>query len=100
MRKVKWKWDHGIFVPFCPYCKEPAYDKHQCKFCGRKYEWVEGKQQPTVVEHDGYTIIQCLNNHIQVYKNGSLAMHINCTQKMSVEQLKTIVSLHKAREDN
>ena len=88
MAKVNWRWDYGVYVPFCPFCKEPAYEKDHCVFCGKKYEWVEGKHQPTVVEHNGYTVIQCTNNHIQVYKDGRLCYHASCTKKMSVDELK------------
>ena len=93
MKKVKWKWDHGVFVPFCPYCREPAYVKDHCVFCNKKYEWVDDhKHQPTVVEHNGYTIIQCTNNHIQIYKDGRIVMHASCTEKKTVEELKEQVA--------
>lgn len=88
MAKVNWKWDYGVYVPFCPFCKEPAYEKDHCVFCGKKYEWVEGKHQPTVVEHHGYTMIQCTNNHLQLYKDGRIVMHASCKKKMTVDELK------------
>lgn len=92
MKKVKWKWDCDVYVPRCPYCSEPAYEEDHCVFCGKKYEWVEGKHKPTVVEHNGYTIIQCTNNHIQIYKNGRIVMHASCTEKKTVEELKEQVA--------
>ena len=92
MKKVKWKWDMGVYVPLCPYCNEPAYEEDHCVFCGKKYEWVEGKHKPTVVEHNGYTIIQCTNNHIQIYKDGRIVMHASCTKKMTEEELKQQVA--------
>lgn len=92
MKKVKWTWDWGVYIPHCPYCNEPAYEEDHCVFCSKKYEWVEGKQQPMVVEHNGYTIIQCTNNHIQIYKNGRIVMHASCTEKKTVEELKEQVA--------
>ncbi len=92
MKKVKWKWDFGVYVPFCPYCYEPAYEEDHCVFCGKKYKWVEGKVKPTVVEHNGYTIIQCTNNHIQIYKDNRIVMYASCTKKMTEDELKQQVA--------
>ena len=91
MKKVKWQWDMGVDVPFCPYCDEPAYEKDHCAFCGKKYKWVEGKHKPTVVEYGDYRIIQCTNNHIQVYKNNQIVMYSSCTKKLTEEELKAHV---------
>lgn len=90
MKKVKWTWDWGVFVPLCPHCNELAYEKDHCVFCGKKYIWVDDgeRAKPTVVEHNGYTIIQCTNNHIQIYKDGRIVMHASCTKKMTEEELK------------
>ena len=92
MKKVKWTWDFGVYVPLCPYCNELAYEQDHCVFCGKKYEWVEGKHKPTVVEHNGYTIIQCTNNHIQIYKDGRIVMHASCTKKMTEDELREQVA--------
>lgn len=100
MAKVNWRWDCGVYVPFCPFCNEPAYEKDHCVFCGKKYEWVEGKHQPTVVEHHGYTMIQGTGNGLFLYKNGTIIMHASCTKKMSVEELKAEVErFEKIRRD-
>lgn len=90
MKKVKWTRDWGVYVPLCPYCNECAYKKDHCVFCKKPYQWVDGgkKAQPTVVEHNGYTIIQCTNNHIQIYKDERIVMHCSCTKKMTEEELK------------
>lgn len=88
MKKVNWTWYLGVYVPLCPYCNEPAYEKKKCVFCGKKFEWVEGEIKPTVIEHEGYTIIQETNNHIQIYKDNHLVMHASCTKKMTEEELK------------
>lgn len=91
MEKVVWKWDYGVYVPFCPYCNEPAYDKNECLFCGKPYEWVEGEFQPTEVKRGEYTVIQSTNNHIGVYKSGQLVSHINCSEKKTEEELTMIL---------
>ena len=95
VKKVKWKRDWGVYVPFCPYCNELAYEHDHCVFCGKKYEWVEGKIKPTVVEHEGYTIVQCTNNHIQVYKDNRLVLHASCNKKMTEDELKGQVAFLK-----
>ena len=92
MKKVKWKWDWGVYVPLCPYCYEFAFEKDHCVFCGKKYEWVEGEHKATVVEHNGYTIVQCTNNHIQIYKNGRIVYHASCTKKMTDDELREQVT--------
>ena len=92
MKKVKWTWDWGVYVPHCPYCYEFAFEKDHCKFCGKKYERVEGKHNPTVIEHNGYTIVQCTNNHIQIYKDGRIVYHASCTKKMTDDELREQVT--------
>jgi hypothetical protein len=92
MKKVKWTWDWGVYVPLCPYCNEFAYEKDHCVFCDKKYKWVEGEIKPTVIEHNGYTIVQATNNHIQVYEEGRLIYTASCTKKMSEEELKEQVA--------
>ena len=63
MKKVNWKWDYGVYVPFCPYCDEPAYEKDHCCFCNKPYEWV----------------------------NGELISHISCTKKFNKTELKELL---------
>lgn len=92
MKKVNWKWDCGVYVPFCPYCDEPAYDKHRCCFCGKEYEWVEGEFKPTIVEEGDYTVIQSTNNHISIYKGDDIVSHINCTKKCTEAELKELIN--------
>lgn len=103
MKKVKWTYDWEVYVPLCPYCNEPAYEEDHCVFCGKQYKWVDGGEEAKikVVEHNGYTIIQCTNNHIQVYKDGSLVMHASCTKKMTEDELKDqVVFLEEMRKDD
>lgn len=92
MKIVNWKWDYGVYVPFCPYCDEPAYEKERCVFCGKEYGWVEGEHKPTVVEEGDYTIVQSTNNHISIYEKGELVSHISCTEKCTEEELRELAS--------
>lgn len=87
MGKVIWRWEYGVYVPFCPYCDEPAYDKDRCVFCGREYEYTEGEYKPTEVLYKGYTAFQSTNNHITIYKNGETISHISCDSKMTESEL-------------
>ena len=64
IKPVIWKWDYGVYVPFCPYCGEPAYEKDRCFSCGKPYEWTDGEIEPTTVSRGEYTAIQATNNHI------------------------------------
>ena len=101
MKKVNWRWDMGVYVPFCPHCDELAYDETHCVFCGKKYKWVDGEIKPTVVEHGEYTIVQCTNNHIQVYRDGRMVMHSSCTSKLTEEELKQHVDFVRSlRKDS
>lgn len=95
MRKVKWRWDYGCYVCFCPYCDEPAYEKDRCAFCGKPYKWVEPKHKPTIVEVGEYTIIQATNNHIQIYKGEQMVMHASCTAKKTDEELRQMVEVYE-----
>lgn len=43
MKKIEWRYEFGRYVPYCPNCKEPAYKKDHCVFCGSKYKWCRVK---------------------------------------------------------
>ena len=49
----------------------------------------------TAVEHNGYTVIQCTNNDILVYKNGRIIMHSHCIKKKTIEELKEFTNAIK-----
>lgn len=85
--KVNWRWDMGVYVPFCPYCDELAYEKDHCVFCNREYEWVEGEHKSTIVEVGEYIVVQATNNHIHIYKDGRIIGHVSCTKKMTEDEL-------------
>ena len=89
--EVQWQWDYGVYIPFCPYCNEPAYDEKICFNCGKEYKWVEGKHKSTVIHHKGYTIAQATNNHVTITKNGDLISHSQCIEKLSEDDLKAMV---------
>ena len=92
MKKVEWQDEYGELVPVCPYCNEWAYDKERCVFCGKPYEYWEPEDlpKPTVVEHEGFKIVQVPSNHIQIYdaKDGRLVYHASCTKKLTEDELR------------
>lgn len=90
IKKVIWEteFDSEEKYPFCPYCKEFAYEKDHCVFCGKAYEWVEGEESNTVVEVGEYTIVQTPGKHIHLIKGDKLVMHAQCTKKLTEEELK------------
>ena len=101
IKKIVWRKEFGEGrYPFCPYCNEFAYEQDHCVFCAKKYEWVDEGEKTTVVEHNGYIIIQCTNNHIQIYKDGQIVLLASCTKKMTEEELKGQVAfLEMMRKD-
>lgn len=96
MKKIKYRWDMGVYVAFCPYCDELVYEKDRCVFCGKPYEYVEGKHKPTIVEEDEYTIVQATNNHIQIYKDGRMVMHMSCRKKKTEDELRSTIELYES----
>lgn len=90
--KVNWRWDWGVYVPFCPYCDEPAYEKDHCVFCNKPYEWVAGEYKDTIVSVGEYTVVQTTNNNIHIYKGERLVMHSICTKKKTEDELKEMVA--------
>lgn len=49
-----------------------------------------------VLNYNGYKIIQCTNNHIQIYKDNRIVYHASCRKKMTEEELKEQVDFLKA----
>ena len=92
MKKVKWRWDMGCYIAFCPYCNEPAYEKDYCVFCFKDYKWVDKSKERMVIVGD-YTIIQASNKHIQVYKDGRMVFHASCTKRLSKRKLRGYAKL-------
>lgn len=96
MKKVKWRWDYGVYVPFCPYCDELAYEKDKCVFCGKTYEWREGKYRGTEVNVGEYTVYQATDNHIYIYNaEGNMILHASCRKKMTEDELKDMVKVYE-----
>lgn len=96
MEKVVWKWEYGVYVPFCPYCDEPAYEHDRCVFCGAPYQWEDGEVQPTQVTVGEYTVVQATNNHLHIYQNGKLVYLASCENKMTEDELKSQIELYRA----
>lgn len=86
MKKVKWKWDWGVYAPFCPYCNEPAYEEDHCVFCKKEFKWVN-KSKDREIKVGEYTVIQASNNHITIKKNGRQVYHASCTEKKTENEL-------------
>lgn len=93
MKEVQWRWDYGVYVPFCPYCDEPAYERDKCLSCGKTYKWVESDIKDTVIEKGKYTIAQCSNNHVHIYKDGRMIYHASVNEKMTEKELLDLVRL-------
>ena len=90
MKKVKWRWDMGCYIPFCPFCGEPAYEKDRCTFCNKEYKWADKSKERKVTVGD-YTIIQTSNKHITIVKGDRRVMHASCTKRMSKRRLRKMV---------
>lgn len=90
MKEVKWRWDMGCYIAFCPYCNEPAYFDEHCEFCGKEYKWKEGRHKPRQVYVGKYTIIQAPSRTVFAYDNdrGRLVWHSACTKRLSKRNLK------------
>lgn len=97
IKKVVWQPEYGEgLYPFCPYCHEFAYEEEKCVFCGKPYEWVESPVKDTIVEIDGYKVIQTSSLHIHIYnKDGKLVYHASCTARLSEAELREHLSLYK-----
>ena len=91
MKEIVWRWDYGVYVPFCPYCDEPAYEKEGCCFCGMPYKWVDGKFKPKEVHKGEYTAVQSTNKHIMILKNDRMVMHSQCTEDKTEEELLNMI---------
>lgn len=95
-KKVKWRWDMGCYLPFCPYCGEPVYEEYdteKCYFCGQPFKFVKGLHKPRSVTVGKYTITQTTGKSIYARNNetGEIEMHASCTKRKSKRQLKKMV---------
>jgi hypothetical protein len=98
MKKVKWYWDTGCYVPFCPYCNKLAYEKDHCVFCKKEYEW-EGESKERIVTVGKYTVRQASSNHITIVRDGIRVFHAPWTKRKSKRQLKKMVDLFTFLDD-
>lgn len=93
MKKVKWKWDMGCYIAFCPFCGEPAYWEDHCEYCNKKYKWKEGRYKPREVVVGKYTVVQTTSKAIYIYDGERIVYHASCAKKMSKRKLKGYVKL-------
>lgn len=97
--KIIWRWDYGVYMPFCPYCDEVAEiaegKTEKCRWCNGLIEWVEPKHKPTVVQVGDYTVVQSTNKHISIAdKDGKMIYHAQCNKKQTEEELRGMVDLY------
>ena len=90
-KAIEWRWDMGVYMPFCPHCNEPAYERDSCIFCEKEYEWVDGEYQPTEVVVGEYTVCQSTSKDIYLYKGDDFVMHCSCTKELTEEELVEMV---------
>jgi hypothetical protein len=95
IKQIEWRWEFGLYAPFCPYCDEFAYEKDHCVFCRQPYKWVDGEHKPVKVEVGEYTVFQNTNNHISIYKDGRMVMHSACSRKLTEDELKEEVNFYE-----
>lgn len=95
IKPVNWEWDYGVYVPFCPYCGEPAYEHDKCFNCSKPYKWVDGEIKPTKVQVGEYLVVQETNNHIHLYKDGHIIYHSQCTEKLTEDELRETIDFYK-----
>ena len=88
LKKVNWRKEFGTWVPLCPHCNEPAYERTYCTFCKGLYEWSDNPATVTTVKHNGYTIIQCTNNDILLYKGDRIFSHTHCIRRLTEAELR------------
>ena len=90
-KTINWRWDMGVYVPFCPYCDELAYEHDKCAFCGKEYEWIDGDYKPTEVVVGEYVVCQSTSKDIYLYKGEDFVMHCSCTKELTEEELVEMV---------
>ena len=86
-KTVRWRWDSGVYVPFCPYCDELAYEHDKCAFCGEEYQWISGDYKPTQVIVGEYIVCQGISKGIYLYKGADLVMHSTSTRTLTKKEL-------------
>lgn len=96
-KKVVWRWDYGVYVPFCPNCDDILYmPAKECSSCKTALEWTEPKYKDTIVTVGDYTVVQATNNHISIYdKDGKFVYHASCRKKITVKELKGMVDFYE-----
>ena len=63
---------------------------------GEWLEWLESdtnENEETVIEKGKYTIAQCSNNHVHIYKDGRMIYHASFNEKLTEKELLDLVSM-------
>ncbi len=87
VKPVKWKWDWGAYLPFCPYCDEPAYDDEWCFNCHKKYKMVEGEFKDVIVTDGEWSAVSTPGKSLFIYHKGQTIAHASCTKQFTEEEL-------------
>lgn len=94
-KPIEWRWDYGVYVPFCPYCDELAYEHDKCAFCGKEYQWIAGDYKPTEVVVGEYVVCQSTSKDIYLYKGDEWVMHSTCTKMLTEDELVKMVDYYE-----
>lgn len=86
MKKVIWRYEYEMYVPFCPYCNEFAYEENKCVFCNKEYEMTEYPESPIVVEYKNLKATQT-GLGLWIERNGILLSHSSLSRKLTEEEI-------------
>lgn len=86
--------EYDITLPFCPFCKEPAYESTHCVFCGADFEeeTEEDIQKRKELNHEynvvykNIRIVQCGASG-WLYRDGNLLCHMSFETPQTEKQL-------------
>ena len=85
--------DYGIFIPTCPFCHEPLYEKKRCVFCGatiEEDETIENKlhelNNDLVSTYENIVVEQTCNA-LYVYEDKKMVMHCTIEKPKTQDEL-------------
>lgn len=101
-KEVKWCYDWGVLIPFCPYCDEPAYEKDKCVFCGKEYITTPKPIPDLEVYGDRFYAVMPSKTSIYIFEQvtGALVCHESVSGKWDKEKLeKHLKEIEKGYKD-
>ena len=97
--------DYGIWVEVCPFCKEYAYEKTHCVFCGAEFEELTNEETKYYRELNDEKIIVCKNitvkqvsNGVYVFRDNAMIQHLTTFKPLSNKELFEIAKQHAKEE--